>query len=237
MRNFFQKKFAFQCYFLVMPVCFCLIMTNYSVFSLPTKGKLPVLKNNTYLKADLNKNGLMKNDTLTVGGGCFWCMEAIFQQMQGVISVSSGYSGGYVTNPTYEEVCNGRTGHAEVIQIIFNADKVSIYDMLQVFFSLHDPTTINQQGADVGEQYRSIIFYRNKKQKEIATSVIKKLDAENIFDSKIVTQVSAFNHFYAAEDYHQNYYNRNKNKGYCRAVILPKLEKFDQLFMKLKKKG
>lgn len=243
MFNLFLKKSDFSRYFIATTVnLFAVFITSIS-FSFASQEKIAVSENVIFQKSALNKksffnsNQSLKKDTLIVGGGCFWCMEAIFLQTKGVISVTSGYSGGIIANPSYEDVCSGQTGHAEVIQIIFDVEKVSMYDLLQIFFSLHDPTTLNQQGADKGEQYRSVIFYRTKKQKEIATSVIKRLDAEHIFESKIVTDVAAFKSFYPAEDYHQNYYNRNKNKGYCRAVILPKLEKFDKLFMKLKKKG
>ncbi len=238
---FFKKKISFLFYFFVTALFFSMLFFSLDCISCVNHHKIAVSKNINFIESALNKkNNLqdsqpLKIDTLIIGGGCFWCMEAIFQQTNGVLTVKSGYAGGDVSNPTYEEVCSGRTGHAEVIQIIFDESHLSMYDLLQIFFSLHDPTTLNQQGADVGDQYRSVIFYRNKQQKNLAIKVIKQLDAEHIFDAKIVTEVSAFSTFYPAEDYHQNYYNRNKYKGYCRMVILPKLEKFEKLFQKFKR--
>jgi len=173
-------------------------------------------------------------DTLTLGGGCFWCLEAIFQQTKGVISVKSGYAGGKIPNPSYEEVCGGQTGHAEVIQLVFDRKKITLSELLEIFFSMHDPTTLNRQVADEGEQYRSIILYRNSDQKKICDLIMREINAEKIFDNPVVTQVVPYSHFYPAEDYHQNYYNRNKNKGYCRMVIVPKLEKYEKLFQKFK---
>ncbi len=170
------------------------------------------------------------NDTITLGGGCFWCVEAVYERLAGVISAVSGYSGGNVKNPSYEEVCTGLTGHAEVVQIAFDSTKVSLDEILKVFFSVHDPTTLNRQGNDVGTQYRSVIFYRNNHQKEVATSIINALDKENVYDSPVVTQVEPFTKFYKAEDYHQEYYDNNKNQPYCRLVIQPKLEKFEKIF-------
>jgi len=177
-----------------------------------------------------------KIDTATFGAGCFWCVEAIFQQIKGAKSVKSGYTGGHIKNPSYKEVCNGTTGHAEVAQIVFNPDTVSFTKLLEVFFQTHDPTTLNKQGADVGTQYRSAIFYHSQEQKETAEKVIEKLTSENIFDKPIVTEVTKIGEFYPAEDYHQNYYNNNSEQGYCRIVITPKLEKFKKVFSDLVKK-
>lgn len=181
----------------------------------------------------------LQNDTAsaTLGAGCFWCVEAVFQQLQGVDTVISGYCGGNVPNPTYREVCYGKTGHAEVCRIVYNPKLISYRELLQAFFTSHDPTTLNQQGADIGTQYRSVIFYHNDAQKAEAEKVITELTAANVFDSKIVTEVSPLQTFYVAEDYHQNYYNLNGEEGYCRIVIKPKLEKFRKVFKdKLKQK-
>lgn len=169
-------------------------------------------------------------DTATFGAGCFWCIEAIFQRLDGVISVSSGYSGGDKINPTYEEVCTGKTGHAEVCQIVYNPKKLSYEELLEVFWASHDPTTLNRQGADVGTQYRSVIFYHNQKQKELAEKYKNRLNDEHAFEKPVVTEITAFKYFYKAEDYHQNYYNENSNKPYCQLVIKPKLEIFEKVF-------
>ncbi len=163
--------------------------------------------------------------TATFGGGCFWCTEAIFQQLRGVELVASGYSGGQVKNPSYREVCNGTTGHAEAIQVSFDPSVISYEQLLQVFFTTHDPTTLNRQGADVGTQYRSVIFYHDENQKETAEKV-KKVFAPTIWDGSIVTEVTPYSEFYKAEEYHQNYFNENSEQGYCRIVINPKVQKF-----------
>ena len=164
----------------------------------------------------------------TVGGGCFWCTEAVFQEVKGVEKVVSGYAGGNAPGrPTYREICSGLTGHAEVIQITFDANVISYADILVIFMTTHDPTTLNRQGADVGTQYRSVIFYHNNEQKEIAEAVVKELAA--YFDSKIVTEISEIPIFYEAEEYHQNYYRNNTSQGYCSYVITPKLNKLRQL--------
>ena len=179
------------------------------------------------------------NSTLevaTFGSGCFWCTEAIFQNLDGVEKVVSGYSGGKVKNPTYREVCSGLTGHAEVIQVHYDPAKVSYEELLEVFWKTHDPTTLNRQGADIGTQYRSVIFFHTDSQKNLAEEYKKKLDEAGAFDQPIVTEISPFTVFYAAEDYHQNYYNLNGSAPYCSYVIQPKLEKFKKVFKeKLKK--
>ena len=164
--------------------------------------------------------------TATFGNGCFWCTEAIFQQLKGVETVVPGYTGGEVKNPTYKAVCAGTTGHAEVIQITYDPQIISYRELLDVFFYTHDPTTLNRQGYDVGTQYRSAIFYNDKEQKEAAEKIIQELNAEKVYDDPIVTEVTPIDVFYLAEDYHKNYYNNNKNQGYCRVVINPKLDKF-----------
>jgi peptide-methionine (S)-S-oxide reductase len=174
--------------------------------------------------------------TITLGSGCFWCTEAIFQRLQGVVKVTSGYCGGFVDNPTYEQVCDKNTGHAEVCQIVFDTTQIKLDDILAVFWKTHDPTTLNQQGNDVGPQYRSVVFYHNDHQKELAEQYIKALNESKAWANPVVTTVEPFQKFYAAENYHQNYYNDNKNQGYCRYVIGPKLEKFEKVFKdKLKK--
>jgi peptide methionine sulfoxide reductase msrA/msrB len=169
-------------------------------------------------------------DTITLGGGCFWCVEAVYEMLDGVVSVESGYSGGTKINPTYREVCEGNTGHAEVAQIVFDNQKTSLDEILKVFFTVHDPTTLNKQGADEGEQYRSVIFYRDENQYKTAKSIIDDLNKNKVYSSPVVTQLDKFKNFYKAEDYHQDYYNLNKTKPYCQMVIQPKIEKFEKLF-------
>jgi peptide-methionine (S)-S-oxide reductase len=166
----------------------------------------------------------------TFGGGCFWCVEAVFQQVKGVEKVVSGYAGGAVPNPTYEQVCTGQTGHAEVCQIAFDPKVVSFPDLLEVFWKTHDPTTLNRQGNDVGTQYRSVVFYHDDEQKEQAEAYKAKLDASGAFNRPIVTEISKAPTFYPAEEYHQNYYRRNPEQGYCQFVIVPKMEKFRAVF-------
>jgi peptide-methionine (S)-S-oxide reductase len=164
----------------------------------------------------------------TFGGGCFWCVEAIFQRVDGVLSATSGYSGGTVPEPTYRQVCSGKTGHAEVVRIEFDPGKVSYGELLDVFFDTHDPTTLNRQGADVGTQYRSVIFTHSEAQKQTAEAKKKELDGSGKFGKPIVTEISPAAPFYAAEDYHQDYFRANPNAGYCRFVIRPKVEKFEK---------
>jgi len=180
-------------------------------------------------------NSSEKMDTITLGAGCFWCTEAVFQQLKGVVSVTSGYSGGKISNPTYREVSSGLTGHAEVIQLVYDKSEISLEDILKVFFRTHNPTTLNRQGADVGTQYRSAIFYHTDTQRKIAEKVKQNLNEAAIWEDSIVTEITPFKAFYKAEEYHQNYYNNNPNQGYCQFVIVPKLEKFNQLFEELKK--
>ena len=171
-----------------------------------------------------------KLDTAYFGEGCFWCTEAVFERLKGVKSVVSGYSGGTVANPSYEEVCTGTTGHAETCQIIYDPNEVSYQELLIVFFRTHDPTSLNRQGADEGTQYRSVIFYDNEKQKELAEFAKKKINEEKLYDKPVVTEITPFKVFYKAEDYHQHYYDKNPNQGYCAFVIAPKVEKFEKLF-------
>jgi len=176
-----------------------------------------------------------KSETITLGGGCFWCTEAIFQRVKGIIKVEPGYSGGKKPYPTYREVCSGLTGHAEVVQITYNPHVISLEKILEIFWKTHDPTTLNRQGADVGTQYRSVIFYHNEQQKQTAAELKQMLDQARIWDNPIVTEISAFTHFYPAEKYHQNYFEDNPNQGYCQFVIVPKLQKFSKLFSEYRK--
>jgi peptide-methionine (S)-S-oxide reductase len=174
--------------------------------------------------------------TATLAGGCFWCLEAVFDEVKGVEGVESGYAGGKVDNPSYREVCNGTTGHAEVVQVHFDPNVVSYRDLLNVFFAIHDPTTLNRQGNDIGTQYRSAIFYHNDEQKMIAETLIEELNAQKIWDNPIVTEVEPVKDFYIAEDYHQEYFVRNQYQPYCMAVIAPKVSKFRKHYLDLLKK-
>ena len=179
-----------------------------------------------------NKKVIM-NDSVqlaTFAGGCFWCTEAVFLEVKGVEKVVSGFTGGFIKNPAYREVCNGTTGHAEGIQITFNPKEVAYEDLLEIFFATHDPTTLNKQGADVGTQYRSAIFYHSPEQKEKATTYIQLIEKEKLYANAVVTQIEEVGVFYLAEDYHQNYYNQNKEQGYCEYVIAPKLDKLRKYY-------
>jgi peptide-methionine (S)-S-oxide reductase len=189
------------------------------------------------LQTEAGKTGEKEEDkkeqkltTATFGSGCFWCTEAVFQRLKGVEKVVSGYMGGRTKNPTYEEVCTGLTGHAEVIQIQYDPAVISFAELLEAFWKTHDPTTLNRQGADTGTQYRSVVFFHTPEQKEEAEKYKTKLDEAKIFENKIVTEISPAKEFYPAEKYHQNYFNDNPNQGYCRAVIAPKVEKFEKVF-------
>ncbi|MCA9881734.1 MAG: peptide-methionine (S)-S-oxide reductase MsrA [Anaerolineae bacterium] len=168
----------------------------------------------------------MAIETTTLAGGCFWCLEAVYDQLKGVQSVESGYAGGNVQNPSYKAVCTGATGHAEVVQIAFDNDVISFQDILDVFFTIHDPTTLNRQGNDVGTQYRSAVFYHSDEQKEIAEKTIKDLNQNGPWDNPIVTQIVPIANYFPAEDYHQEYFENNPDQGYCRVVIAPKVAKF-----------
>ena len=172
----------------------------------------------------------MRIEQATFGAGCFWCTEAVFQNLNGVIKVVSGYMGGSKLNPTYADICNGDTGHAEVIQIEYDEDAISFEELLLIFFKTHNPTTPNQQGNDIGSQYRSVIFYHTQEQKQQSQTMIDNLTREMIFEKPIITEISPVSKFYEAEDYHQNYYNQNTNKPYCAFVIQPKLNKFIEEF-------
>ncbi len=182
-------------------------------------------------------NDTLTRETATFGAGCFWCVEAIFLQLNGVYKVESGYSGGTVVNPTYKQVCAGTTGHAEVIQVTYDPQVIAYDDLLEVFWQVHDPTTLNRQGADVGTQYRSVVFYHNNFQKERAEYFKKKLQDEGVYKDPIVTEISSFTTFYKAEDYHQNYFNQNGSDFYCTMVIQPKVDKFKKAFSSKLKPG
>jgi peptide-methionine (S)-S-oxide reductase len=182
-------------------------------------------------------NNLPALDTATLAGGCFWCLEAVYTELNGVLKVESGYSGGTVKDPTYEEVCTDETGHAEVVQVTYDPAVITYRDILKIFFSVHDPTTLNRQGADVGTQYRSAIFYHDDNQKKVAQEVIKEVESQNIWGKPILTQLVPFVEFFKAEEYHQNYFKNNQYQPYCQAVVAPKVAKFrKQYFDKLSKK-
>jgi peptide-methionine (S)-S-oxide reductase len=176
-----------------------------------------------------------KEEVITLGGGCFWCLDAVFKDIKGVEKVLSGYSGGRDANPTYEDVCTGGTGHAEVVQVTFDPGAVSLRELLKVFFTLHDPTTKDRQGNDVGTQYRSIVLYRDEAQKQAAEDVIKEIDASNVWDAKAVTELKPFEAFYQAEDYHQDYYSKNPLQPYCLFVIRPKVSKLRKKYLEMLK--
>lgn len=175
-------------------------------------------------------------ETITLAGGCFWCLEAVYDEVKGVVSVESGYANGHVKNPSYRAVCNGDTGHAEVVQIKFDPSVITFRDLLNIFFVIHDPTTLNRQGADVGTQYRSGIYYHTPEQKEVAEQTIRELEAQKVWGSPIVTEVEPIKDFYIAEEYHQEYFVNNPNQPYCMAVVAPKVSKFRKHFLELWKK-
>lgn len=171
-----------------------------------------------------------KTETITLGGGCFWCLEAVYDQLEGVLDVVSGYAGGHVPNPDYRSVCNGTTGHAEVVQVTFDPQEITFKEILEVFLSIHDPTTLNRQGADVGTQYRSAVFYHSEAQKTTAKDVIAEFEAQKIWDYPIVTEITPLDVFFPAEEYHQEYFQRNPYQGYCQVVIAPKVAEFRQKY-------
>jgi peptide-methionine (S)-S-oxide reductase len=173
----------------------------------------------------------LRTEIATLAGGCFWCLEAVYDELRGVLSVESGYSGGSVENPTYRQVVTGTTGHAEVVRVTFDPEAVSFRGILEVFFTIHDPTTLNRQGADVGPQYRSAIFYHDEEQRRVAEELISELETEGVWDDPIVTEVTPFERFYIAEDYHQEYYRNNAYQPYCQVVITPKVAKFRKQYL------
>lgn len=211
------------------PFGFCMLLAPLA-FTLACSGPL----SSTVTVAQDDDNGRLDKDTqveiATFGGGCFWCTEAVFEAIKGVKSVKSGYTGGEIENPTYDQVCSGQTGHAEVIQIEFDPSIVSFSKLLEVHLKTHDPTTLNRQGADIGTQYRSAVFYHNEDQRTLTADIIKKLNAAQVYQNPIVTEVAKFTVMYDAEKHHQNYFADNPNQGYCRAVIQPKMKKFKKVF-------
>jgi peptide-methionine (S)-S-oxide reductase len=179
-----------------------------------------------------------KRGVATLAGGCFWCLDAVYNQLQGVLKVESGYAGGHIPSPTYQQVCMGSTGHAEVVQVTFDPEIITFRDLLEIFFTIHDPTTLNRQGADVGTQYRSAIFYHTPEQKETAEQIVAEMTAERIWDAPIVTEIAPLKEFYGAEGYHQEYYQNNPSQPYCQVVIAPKVAKFRQKYLdKLKREN
>jgi peptide-methionine (S)-S-oxide reductase len=210
-----------------------IILTSFTVLNSSCAQKK---QNTNHIMDEMKLTNGVKTDTATFGTGCFWCTEAIFEQLKGVLKVTSGYSGGHVKNPTYEQVCEKNTGHAEVVQIVYDPSLITFDELLEVFWQTHDPTTLNRQGNDVGPQYRSVIFYHNDEQKEKAEKYKSELDKSGAWENKIVTAVDAYENFYSAENYHQNYYNNNGSQPYCSFVIRPKVEKFEKVFKdKIKK--
>lgn len=189
----------------------------------------------TQMEETLDSSQMTNLDTATFGAGCFWCVEAVFQDMKGVVKVESGYAGGHKVNPTYKDVCTGTTGHAEVARIWFDPKVISYETLLEIFWHAHDPTTLNRQGGDVGTQYRSVIFYHNDRQKEIAEASKAETDSSGLWPDPIVTQIQPVPAYYPAEDYHQNYFNNNPNQGYCRAVVGPKVQKIRKKYHHLLK--
>lgn len=233
----FKKKFKvyYFRYLTILTMKLILICSQFIILSFYSCAQQQKNMNQQLPKTSII---LQQNESVaTFANGCFWCTEAIFQQLNGVIKVTSGYSGGHVIEPSYEEVCGKQTGHAEALQIIYDSAIISFDELLEVFWKTHDPTTLNQQGADIGPQYRSVIFYHSTEQKEKAELYKTALDNEGIYANPIVTAIEPFTNFYSAEAYHQNYYNNNENtNGYCRIVITPKVEKFKKVFKdKLKK--
>lgn len=178
----------------------------------------------------MNNESNKNNEIATLGGGCFWCLDAVYTDLVGVLKVESGYAGGKTKNPTYHQVSTGSSGHAEVVQITYDPNLVSYEDLLNIFFTIHDPTTLNRQGADIGTQYRSVIFYHNESQRETAERIMHEISEDGLWNDAIVTQLLPYQEFYVAEEYHQDYFRRNPNQGYCRVVIAPKVAKFRQKY-------
>ena len=207
-----------------------------AIFFMNACGQTKPGTNQETMKTDTKQNKEMENtssstmDTATFGAGCFWCVEAVFQRLNGVMSIKSGYSGGSVKNPSYKEVCAGTTGHAEVCQIVYDKTKVSFDELLEVFWKTHDPTTMNRQGNDFGTQYRSSIFYHNEEQKQLAEKYKKALNDSKAYPDPVITEIVPFKEFYEAEDYHQDYFNANGSEPYCKFVIQPKVDKFEKVF-------
>ncbi len=203
------------------------ILTLFIASSSVSEGAAAIINTENMIS---EKENIKQVEYATFGGGCFWCIEAVFSKVRGVESATSGFAGGHRANPTYEQVVTGATGHAEVVQVAFDPSVVSYLQLLEIFFTVHDPTTLNRQGADVGTHYRSAIFYHNDDQRLASEKVIERLNNEKIWDNPIVTEVTPIEKFYAASEYHQNYFEKNPNQGYCQMVIRPKVEKFKQMF-------
>lgn len=212
-------------------------LTSLALFSAYCEPSVKSPINTTNIMTDpIIPNG-KKTDTAYFGTGCFWCTEAVFRELKGVLKVASGYSGGHVAHPSYEEVCTGTTGHAECLEVVYDPSMITYDELLEVFWEVHDPTSLNRQGNDVGTQYRSVIFYHNEEQKQKAEHYKEKLNKSKAYDKPIVTEITAFTKFYPAEDYHQNYFNTHGSQPYCSIVIRPKVDKFEKVFKnKLKKK-
>ncbi len=214
-----------------------ILMFSFSALIKAEAAKIVTETKKNQNKMEETENIMDSTETAIFGAGCFWCVEAIFQNLKGVISVEPGYAGGSMANPSYEAVCTGKTGHAEVAKIVFNPKIISYKELLSVFWKIHDPTTVDRQGNDIGEQYRSVIFYTTPEQKVTAEKIKSELDKSSYYDKPIVTQIEPLDHFYKAEDYHKNYYENNKDEPYCQFVISPKIKKFENLFRdKIKKK-
>ena len=207
---------------------YIIVVSSFLLFAIALNGQGKSIKGN--MEAN------QKYETVTLGAGCFWCVEAIYSRVNGVISVTSGYSGGHVENPTYNDVCTGTTGHAEVIQVVYDPAVIPLAKILEIYFKTHDPTTMNRQGADIGTQYRSVIFYRNEEQKKVAEEIKAMLDKSGIWKDPIITIIEPFKNFYKAESYHQDYFENNSKQPYCQMVINPKVEKFEKLFKDYLKK-
>ncbi len=205
---------------------FLFIIFVLGVISISCVGKEKSIENSY----PILKENMAKLDTITLGAGCFWCVEAVYQDLKGVHSVESGYMGGKIKNPTYKEVCTGLTGHAEVCQVIYDPEIISFEEILEVFWQTHDPTTLNRQGADIGTQYRSVIFFHNENQRNLSEQWKNRLNNEHVFPNPIVTYIEPAQEFFVAEDYHQNYFNENGSQPYCQIVIKPKLDKFKKAF-------
>lgn len=210
-----------------LPFLLPMLLSTVGMSACGTKHQQPISSSTAM---DQTSSSPQQTDTITLGAGCFWCVEAVFQELKGVVSVTSGYMGGHVKNPSYKEVCNGTTGHAEVAQVIYDPQVITVDELLEVFWQTHDPTTLNRQGADVGTQYRSAVFFHNELQRARAQHFKEELDKSGAFRAPIVTEITPASTFYAAENYHQDYYAQNGEQGYCQMVIRPKLDKFRKVF-------
>jgi peptide-methionine (S)-S-oxide reductase len=210
-----------------LPFLLPMLLSTVGMSACGTKHQQPISSSTAM---DQTSSSPQQTDTITLGAGCFWCVEAVFQELKGVVSVTSGYMGGHVKNPSYKEVCNGTTGHAEVAQVIYDPQVITVDELLEVFWQTHDPTTLNRQGADVGTQYRSAVFFHNELQRSRAQHFKEELDKSGAFRAPIVTEITPASTFYAAENYHQDYYAQNGEQGYCQMVIRPKLDKFRKVF-------